>query len=296
MSSANTPPSGSVPIRVITLNIRFAIPNPVQGEEPWSVRRPKLCAQLEFITSCHPSAFICLQEVLKEQLHDIQKSLGDSWAHVGRGRSDGRERGEFSPVFFRKHHWAYERGDTFWLSPTPLVPSRGWDADLPRVVTMGLFRHQATGARVMIASTHFDFKGVVARVESAHLLVKLAKGWTDGSSGPAGVPLFVGGDFNSNPTTDVYRIMTAQDGGMKDISHLVPDDRKYGNREITYTSFGEPGERPKIIDYLFVQDPQGINFKSFAILANRYDDGLCISDHRPVVTDVEVPIKSGQSI
>ena len=122
------------------------------GEEPWAVRCPRLCAQLRFITSGSASAFMCFQEVLYSQLLDIQASLGPSWSCIGRGREDGEKAGEFSPIFFRTD-WTCERETTFWLSETPYVPSKGWDASLPRIVTMGSFRHKKTAATVTTYAT-----------------------------------------------------------------------------------------------------------------------------------------------
>jgi len=87
-TSLSEPAVTSLPVRLITYNIRFAIKHPVPGEEKWAVRHPKLAAQLRFITAGNPSTFICLQEVTFPQLQDIQASLGPSWSHIGRGRAD----------------------------------------------------------------------------------------------------------------------------------------------------------------------------------------------------------------
>lgn len=288
--SASTDAVRSIPIRVATLNIRYATKNPVSGEEPWSVRGPKLCAQLNFITSGHDSAFVCLQEVLHSQLTDIQARMGPSWSYIGRGREDGNEAGEYSPIFFRADRWECERSKTYWLSETPDVPSKGWDAALERIVTVGTFRHRTTGADVVLMSTHFDHRGEVAREESARLLLKLIDSWTDQCTGGTRPPLFLGGDLNSTPTGRAYQILSSPSSGLRDLFGLVPEDAKYGNPDITYTSFGDPNERPGRIDFLFVRAPQGTKYLTFGILSNRFDDGIHLSDHRPVVADVEVPI------
>ncbi|KAK4457006.1 Endonuclease/exonuclease/phosphatase [Cladorrhinum samala] len=277
-------------IRLITLNVRFATKNPGPGEEPWSVRCPKLCAQLKFITSGHASAFICLQEVLHSQLLHVQARLGSSWSHIGQGRDDGKQGGEFSPIFFRVDEWDCERHKTLWLSKTPDIPSRGWDAALNRIVTVGAFRHRKTGASVVIMSTHLDHRGKLAREESARLLLEIAHTWTKPITTDLRTPLFLGGDFNSTPTDEAYKVLTSAGSGMADISNLVPKDSQYGNPDITYTSFGEPDDKPQRIDFLFVQDPRELKFLTFGILSNRFDDMIYLSDHRAVVADVELPI------
>lgn len=288
----------SMPLRIITFNIRYANPNPVPGEAPWSSRCPKLVTQLQFLAAGHPNTFICLQEALINQVSDIQARLGASWKHIGVGRDDGVAAGEFSPVFYHANVWTCERSQTYWLSPTPERPgSRGWDAVLPRIVTMGQFQHRQTQARVVVLSTHFDHRGLKAREESARLILRLTDAWVGSSSDSdlepcqrAKAPVFLGGDFNSTPSDKAYLTMTAAGTGMTDLSTLIPREQRYGN-ELTYSSFGENGERPKRIDFLFVKDTSGIKFLTFGVLANRFDDGIFLSDHRATVADVEIPIK-----
>ncbi|KAK4104772.1 DNase I-like protein [Parathielavia hyrcaniae] len=280
----------SLLVRLITHNVRFAIEDPSPGEELWSVRCPRLCSQLSFITSGQDSAFVCLQEVLHSQLSDIQACLGPAWTHIGKGRDDGIEAGEYSPIFFQPDRWECLRSRTYWLSPTPDVPSKGWDAALNRVVTMGSFRHRGSGAIVVLMNTHFDHRGEVAREESARLLLKLAETWAGERGTQPFLPVFLTGDLNSTPTQGAYKILTDKDSGMRDISDLVPEDTKYGNREITYTSFGNPDEPPSRIDFLFVRETGSLRFLNFGILPNRFDDQVYLSDHRPVVADVEIPI------
>jgi endonuclease/exonuclease/phosphatase family metal-dependent hydrolase len=277
----------TIPFRVVTLNVRYARKEPVPGEQPWQVRCPKLCAQLSFITVGHASAFVCLQEVLYSQLKDIQSHLGGSWAHIGHGRNDGKHGGEFSPIFYPTQTWRCERNKTYWLSETPQKPSKGWDAALNRVVTIGEFHHKESGVRVVVMSTHLDHQGMLARKESAKLLLELANQWSRGDESRNSTPVILGGDFNSTPGDPAYKEITASGLGMVDARDLVPKDMRYGN-EMTYTSFGEPDEKPVEIDFLFVRDPRLLKILTFGVLSNRFDDKVYLSDHRPVVVDMEI--------
>ncbi|KAJ0117755.1 endonuclease/Exonuclease/phosphatase [Diaporthe amygdali] len=281
----------TIPLRIITFNVRYATTSPTPHEELWKVRRPKLGTQLRFNTVGR-SAFISFQEALANQVEDIQEELGSTWAHIGVGRDDGKSAGEFSPVFYQIDTWKCERSQTYWLSPTPEEPSTGWDAVLPRIVTMGQFEHRENGARVVVLSTHFDHIGLKAREESAKLILKLTDSWVGefNKSGKGKPPVYLGGDFNSTPEDKAYQTMTAPGTGMTDISTTVPEDRRYGN-VLTYTSFNEPDQSPSRIDFLFVKDTSDINFLTFGVLANRFDDGVFISDHRAVVADMEIPVK-----
>ncbi|OAA66157.1 endonuclease/exonuclease/phosphatase [Cordyceps fumosorosea ARSEF 2679] len=267
--------TATLPLRLITYNVRYANSHPVRGEQPWSVRGPKLATQLRFLTEGHASAFLCLQECLHAQVLDLAARLGPSWAHVGRGRDAHPSAGEFSPIFYRADAWACARSETRWLSPTPR------------------FAHRETGTRVVVMSTHFDHRGVRAREESARLLLEIAREWGSrgGDGGQAPAAVLLGGDFNSQPDDRAYRVMVAEGSGMSDVADLVPPEDRYGN-ELTYTSFGEagPGEVPQRIDFLFIQEPHAAVIKSFGVLENMFDDGVRISDHRPVVADMNIPI------
>lgn len=285
--SSSRLPASSMPLRVISYNIRYATSNPVLGERPWPVRRSKLCTQLRFITAGHESPFVCLQECLYSQVIDIQSCLGPSWSYIGRGRGEFETDGEFSPVFYRSDAWDHVRSETRWLSETPDVPSRGWDAALNRIVTMGQFRHKVSGTSVVVMSTHFDHRGVRAREHSAGLLLQFADEWGRGRDSSQPSVVLVGGDFNSTPDDGAYKAMTAPGSGMSDISDLVPVDEHYGNH-LTYTSFGEPREWPKRIDFLFIQEPRTAVVTTFGVLANSFDDQIRSSDHRPVVADMNI--------
>jgi len=136
-----------------------------------------------------------------------------------------------------------------------------------------------------------DHRGEKARLESAKLLLDLASSWQRAQGNGPSLPLFLGGDFNSTPDGAAYKTITEPGKGMTDIFELVPGERRYGNEEITYTSFGEPGETPSRIDFLFVKDAENIRFFDVGVLSNRFDDKVYLSDHRAVVADMGVPRK-----
>ncbi|OAA37838.1 Endonuclease/Exonuclease/phosphatase family protein [Metarhizium rileyi] len=280
----------TMPVRLVSFNIRYAANKHerVLGEQPWAVRCPKMCSQLRFVTAGHESPFVCLQESLASQLNDIQEGLGKPWAHIGRGRGQGEADGEFSPIFYRSDTWVCEHNETRWLSKTPEKPSRGWDAALNRIVTIGLFSHRANGTKAVVMSTHFDHIGVEARKNSARLLIQFSNEWSHGKGVPPSIVL-IGGDFNSQPDDEAYKMMTAPGSGMSDISSLVPEDKHYGNH-LTYTSFGEPNEYPQRIDFLFVQEPRTAHVETFGVLSNIFDDQIRLSDHRAVVSDLQILI------
>lgn len=281
-----------LPIRILTHNIRYAANDLAKGEKPWSIRCPRLCAELVYHSMNPAESFICLQEVLHNQLVDIHKALsnsaatGSSWSYIGVGRDDGKIAGEYSPIFYRSSTWKLEEWKTVWLSETPDRPSRGWDAVCNRLVTIGVFRHHENGESVVIMSTHLDHVGATSRAESAKLLLGLVREYQASGSPSKRIPVLLAGDFNSTPDDVAYKIMTAPGSDVEDISTWIPKDKRYGN-EMTYTSFGE-GWAPSLIDFLFCNKNDVCLLNTFAVLENRFDDGIYISDHRAVVADLKV--------
>jgi endonuclease/exonuclease/phosphatase family metal-dependent hydrolase len=277
------PLSRTTDVRLITYNIRLAPNKPQRGEEFWHVRRPRLSSQINYETSGRPESLVCMQEATYPQIQDLQQDLGDQWNYYGLGRKGGHG-GEFSPIFYRPSVWNIEEKRTYWLSPTPdKVGSRGWDAAFPRIVTVARFQHLSTGNRVVYMCTHFDHKGRNARANSANLITELTNTWSLHLGDT--IPVFLGGDLNSAPSGSAYKHLASK---MNDVKHLVPLAKRFGHSSYTYTGFTVNPEDDMDLDHIFVNDPTGIEFKSFAVLNSLFEDGVFISDHRPVVVDLRL--------
>lgn len=268
--------------RVLTHNIRYATDRPFKGEERWPVRCPLLCSELLF-HSTNPGSFICLQEVLYSQLCDIMHSLnkaGEQWAYIGVGRDDGKTAGEYSPILYRPNVWKLKRSNTCWLSPTPRVPSKGWDAASIRIATLGQFEHFQTGQIALITTTHLDDQGAESRKRSAELLLDVL--YLEASLGRVAVSILAG-DFNSPPGDDAYQILTAPESAIVDVADQVSPARRYGN-ELTFTGFSDESA-PSRIDFILSRKTDNIEYETYAVLANCFDDGVFLSDHRACVAD-----------
>jgi endonuclease/exonuclease/phosphatase family metal-dependent hydrolase len=82
-------------IRVMTYNIRFD--NPHDGDNRWELRRERLSSLIRF----HQPDLLGVQEALIDQIYFLNAFLPEyDW--YGVGREDGADKGEFSPVFYRK--------------------------------------------------------------------------------------------------------------------------------------------------------------------------------------------------
>ena len=287
----------SIPIRVLTHNIRYATQTPFTGEELWPVRKPRLVNELRFHTFNNAEAFICLQEVLHEQLLDISSLLSESeseWQYIGVGRDDGDQAGEYSPIFYRPSVWKLLEFKTVWLSETPEKPSKSWDAASTRILTVGSFQHRQTKMELVAMNTHLDDQGSKSRLEAAKMIAAQVHKMSH-RSGQADIATFVAGDFNSETNMEAYRYLTDH-SPMFDIHDLLPLEHHYGHVN-TFTGFGHEILPLKRIDFVFVKmildSHQKVNrkpwsVKSYGVLENRFDDGIFNSDHRAVITDLEL--------
>jgi endonuclease/exonuclease/phosphatase family metal-dependent hydrolase len=279
--------NAQIPMRLLTHNIRYATSSPFTGEKPWADRKQLILNELYFNTLYSPEAFICLQEVLHQQLLDVMGGLDKlspgEWDRIGVGRDDGKEAGEYSPILFRSGIWKLEKFQTVWLSQTPDKPSKGWDAASVRILTVGVFQHRQSKKSIVALNTHLDDQGEKSRQESAKLILDTITKTASAGNGSDSLPVFLAGDLNSDRSGSAYKLLTAASSSLEDTNGLAAV--KYGDKS-TFTGF--EGKSRTEIDHVFVgpkaAKPWGV--KAYAVLANRFEDGVYNSDHRAVVADV----------
>jgi len=227
----------------------------------------------------HKADIIGMQEALRGQIADLENLLpGYGW--FGVGRDDGKNGGEFNPVFYSKARLRVIEQATFWLSATPeAAGSRGWDGACNRIVTWARFEETGTGRTFHFFNTHFDHVGPVARRESAGLLLRKIAALA--GAGPA----VVTGDFNCAAGGEPYKILVA---GVEGAAPLV-DSRSISRTPSYGGSRSFNGFRPapagpgEIIDHIFVRG--GFSVARSGVIADTWD-GRFVSDHYPVLAEV----------
>lgn len=258
-------------VKVMSFNIRMD--NKGDGDNQWTNRKDFACRLVHF----YQPDLIGTQEVLHHQLMDMKQRLPD-YGVAGVGREDGKEKGEYSAVFYKKGRFELLENNTFWLSEQPeAVGKKGWDAACERVVTWAKLRDKLSGQVFYFFNTHFDHMGQVARHESALLL----KGRVAEISGK--YPVIVTGDFNAEPDSEVVQLLT----DLSDSKHFADSRRMAGFRYGPEYSFHDYGRLPiaerKMIDYVFTR-----NIKKVLISAILTDtEGvLFVSDHYPLLVSL----------
>src|SRR6185436_4361713 len=156
-------------LNVMTFNIRYNTKN--DSLNAWPYRKDNAASQVKF----HNVHILGVQEALYDQMMDLSQSL-TKYKYTGVGRDDGNTKGEYSAIFYDTTRLKLIESSTFWLSLTPEVPgSKGWDADITRIVTWARFKDKISKKIFFVFNTHFDHIGQEARRESAKLIKQRVK-------------------------------------------------------------------------------------------------------------------------
>ena len=189
---------------LMTYNIRLDLVS--DGANAWPSRRQWVAAQVLWL---RPDIF-GMQEVLPTQKADLVADL-PQYRLFGGGRDDGKEKGEASPIGYETKRFDFLEGGMFWLSPTPDVPSRGWDAAYPRIVTWARLKIRGSQQVVLAINTHWDHIGIVARRQSAAQMVR----WIEVNARRCEQVLLFG-DFNSEIDSEQMRAITQSPLALRD--------------------------------------------------------------------------------
>lgn len=250
-------------IKAMTYNIKYdKVSDTVNN---WNNRKEALVELMKH----YDASFIGAQEVLHRQLVYIDSSLSN-FSYIGVGRDDGKEKGEYSPIFYDTLRYKMLHNSTFWLSETPDKISVGWDASMERICTYGLFEEKATGKKMYVFNMHFDHIGNLAREKSAELVYQKMKRINNEN-----LPAILMGDLNLYPETKPIQFLQNKlsDGQTSTLKSF------YGPAG-TYNGFNHNAVLDKRIDYIFVE---GFKVKSYIHIDDRMENNQHISDHLPVL-------------
>jgi endonuclease/exonuclease/phosphatase family metal-dependent hydrolase len=255
------------PLNVITFNIRLNIAS--DSLNAWPYRKDKAASQILF----HEANLVGVQEALYDQMTDLQQRL-PAFKYVGGGRDDGKQKGEFSAIFYDTTRLQLLQTQTFWLSEQPSVPgSKGWDAAITRIVTWAKFKDLKNSKLFFAFNTHFDHIGKIARRESARLLLQKVKDIA-GSN-----PVVVTGDFNSKPSDEPIEVIVDANNREKLIDTKILSATPHYGPVGTFNGFKQKELDNEPIDYIFIKN--GFKVLKHATLSQSWE-GHFSSDHFPV--------------
>lgn len=254
------------PLLAMTYNIR--LDTPADGDNAWPLRRDFLIGQVLVLRP----AILGMQEVLPNQRQDLEAGL-PGYSFVGGGRDDGKLAGEASPIAVDHSVFRIRASGMFWLSPTPDVPSRGWDAAFPRVASWVRLTRRSDGKSLLVVNTHWDHVGQLARQNSG---VQLARWIADNRH--AGDEVLLMGDFNSVADDQALRPIMAPETGLRDARKAAV--RGTAGPDFSFNGFSPEQEGRQLIDHIFASPGIGV-VKHMVVAESAH--GRFPSDHFPVV-------------
>ena len=251
-------------LNVMSYNIRFN--NPGDSINAWSNRKEWVKALVKF----YDTDILGIQEGLSDQVDYLQTATG--FAVEGVGRDDGKKVGEFVAIYYNPARFIKRLSGHFWLSETPDIPSKGWDAAIVRLCTWVRLYDKIRKQEFYVFNTHYDHVGVLARVKSSELIQKqipLIAG---------NLPVILTGDLNVTPQTESVATLKTFLSDAREVSQEPP----YGP-EGSFNGFKFNAALKDRIDYIFTSK----HFKvlKYGILSDSKEQRYP-SDHLPVFSRV----------
>ena len=255
-------------MNLMSYNIRYDITT--SNASPWTERHTAIASQIKRFDV----DIIGMQEVLVHQREQLLLDL-PGFASVGVGRDDGINAGEFSPIFYKKERFQILTSGTFWLSPTPDIPSKGWDAALNRICTYAEFLDVQSKDTFWVFNTHFDHVGETARMKSTELILQKIHEVIKGTN----QAVIFCGDLNLNDDHPTIAFLQSQ---MKDALLVAQQVKTKMNR--TFNNFDLTTPTSKRIDYIFANEK--VRVESYQTIVEPY--GISYpSDHFPIVANLK---------
>lgn len=261
------PFSGLSQTSVMSFNIRYDNPN--DKENWWEHRKSALSNMIQF----YAPDILGVQEALHGQVKYLDSTLVD-YNYIGVGRDDGKQKGEYTAIYYNKKKFKLLNTKTYWLSETPNSISIGWDASMERIVTVGEFQDKKNGDRLYVFNAHFDHLGKLARKKSAELLLKLME-----EMGIQNQKIILMGDLNCKPNDAPIKTLQTKVSDAYKLSKSKP----YGPTG-TFNGFDLKSKLTKRIDYIFVKN---LEVTQYITIDDRRSNNLYLSDHFPVFVRVE---------
>lgn len=262
-------------LNVMTFNIRHG--RALDGRNRWFRRRDMV---FEIIRRYDPDV-VGLQEVDPFQLDELLDTF-PTYGVIAHRRYGGIV-GAYAPVLFDKDRFGCLRSGDFWLSPEPDGErQRSWDAAVVRICTWGILLDRASGRHLAVFNSHFDQRGVEARLHSARLVARRLRGLGD-------LPRVFTVDLNANEDSEPLAILRS--AGMRDSFRIARPDEKPA---FTYHRFRGTRSRGVLGKIDFVLCDAHWDVRAASIVRDDFD-GRWPSDHYPLIAELALRDNTGET-
>lgn len=254
-------------ITVITYNIRYDSSR--DGSNGWGFRKKGLVNMLKTL---NPD-IIGIQEGLKHQVEFLKTNL-ENFNISGTDRNNDLT-GEYSSIFFNNLKFELIKSETFWLSKTPHIVSKSWDAALPRICTYVMLKHKQSNKNIYIFNTHLDHIGSLSRYQSSKIILNKIKQIV-----PKDGKVILMGDFNDSENSKTVSNVKSYLNDGKNISKI-----KVNTEVGTYNAFDIKSSLEYRLDYIFFRN---IKIKTYEHVELKLENNLWPSDHLPVLASFNI--------
>jgi len=240
----------------------------------WNKLQNPRSARVESIVARWNPDIIGTQEGLQNQINDLSLAFTayDFW---GVGRDNGKSRGEFAGIFYRKERFLLNEAGHFWLSLTPDVPGTVFaNSGNNRMVSWVRLTDLLTDKNFLVLNTHWDNASEESRILSAQLMVE--------RTGEMVLPtesLLILGDLNSSENS--LEVSTLRKGLWLNDAYRLFHPTVQAD-EASYHGFSG-ATKGSPIDFVLI--PSGYSVLQATIIRDSFA-GLFPSDHFPVQVSV----------
>ena len=235
----------------------------VSTRQPWMVQR----------IEAQNTDFLGFQECSPTWVDYLTTNLSDTYTFMYKYREPTvSSSSESSMVGFKTADFDLLDSGYFWLSETPDVCSKGWDAGHWRICHWMFLQDKVTGQKIGIFNTHFDLTDA-SKLGAAHVIHSRMMAALEANPDMA---ILACGDFNSEETTAPYPILTSD--GFLDARYAAP----ITTDEYTHTKGAGWGDGTRSIDYIFGHEARVV-FDEFDVLNELSETNKRLSDHNGVL-------------
>lgn len=253
-------------INLLTYNIRYE--NKDDKNDLWTNRREEMVEQIKK----YKIDILCAQEDLESQAKFLEE--GTKLKGTLNERTRGKT-GFYNGIYYNEKKFKLLTEGHFFLNESTDTVGKGWDAAGFRFARWVKFYDKKNKNEFYIFNTHFDHKGVVARNQSAKLMLKKI------SEIAGNAPIILTGDLNAKPTTNPIKTLKTMLKDSREASLSSPL-----GPEGTFNGFNLERTLDTRIDYIFVNDKVTVN--TYEVLAEKTKNGGYISDHLPIRVNLNI--------
>ena len=218
------------------------------------------------------ASVICLQEHWQGLNTQLSTPLSERYEVLHKSLQSGR--GEELVIAYDKAEWKLVSENRFWLSETPEVKSKSWDAENYAICYNVVLEHIETGVRLHVFNAKLDEVSETARDNGIKLIMSEIE--------KSPYPVLFGCDLNAVNTSEAYKVVTKK---LTDAQKTEGADTGVTYHKDKTTTDGLSS------DFCFVSDR--ITADSFKICRDKYGENndLFLSDHYAIKAKVKISYK-----